>query len=108
MRYRDQRFPSDILLRVEHGDQVHRAQVANVSTTGARLRHLDPLAPETRVTLCFLHLRFPAQVAWAKDQEIGVQFVIALSAPDLTMFRGASGGRAAGWGGSYGAFRELG
>lgn len=107
MRYRDQCFPSDTMLRVEYADQIHRAQLVNVSTTGARLRDLDLPAVGSRVTLCFPHLRFPARVVWSSSREVGVRFVLALLSPDLNMLCGTGGGRAAGWGGSYGLLREL-
>lgn len=107
MRYRPQRFPADIEVRVERNDEVQRAQLINVSSTGAKLTGLPPLPPETRVTICHLHLRFPAQVLWSKERLTGVRFVTPLSSGDLNLLRGVDGRRTGVWGLSQGPLREL-
>ena len=107
MRYRDTRLPSGTELKLEYGQQVLRAELADISTTGARLRQLGALPPGVLVTLCQLHLRFPARVVWSADGLTGVRFTQPLSTTDLNALRGAIGS-AGSWGSSsHHAFREL-
>ena len=107
MRYRDTRLPSGIELTVEYGQQVARASLVNVGTTGARLRQLEPLPLGVLVTLCHLHGRFPARVVWSHGVLTGVRFVQPLSATDMIALRGAIGSVGAWGSSSHHQFREL-
>ena len=107
MRYRDQRFPSDNELTMIHGDEVHRVQLVNISGTGARLGDVGPLPRDALVTLCHLHVRILARVAWSNDRRTGVHFTVPLSTADMNALRGAVRGHR-GWGSSSDhSFREL-
>ena len=107
MRYRDTRLPSGTELRIEHDDQVSRVELVNISSTGARLKQLGNLPEGALVTLCHLHLRFPARVMWSDEAQTGVRFARALSTSDMTALRVATG-RGGAWGSSaHHGFREL-
>lgn len=97
MRYRNQRLPSATDLRVEYGDELCRAQLVNISTSGARLTQLGNLPPDLLVWLCYLNARYPARVVWSSDWQTGVRFVVPLSNAEVSALRGA-GRLAAGWG----------
>jgi hypothetical protein len=108
MRYRDQRFPSDKDVWLEHEDGTERVQVADISSSGARLLHLEQLPDGSLVTLRHLHLRVSARVMRSNDEQTTVRFVVPLSTTDRDVLRGAKGGHMAGWGSSaQHGFREL-
>ncbi|SDE81230.1 PilZ domain-containing protein [Limimaricola pyoseonensis] len=107
MRYREQRYPSDRELRVEHGGQTVRASLVNISATGARLARLGRLPSDAAVTLCHLNLRLPARVVWSNERQTGVRFVMPLGASEVNAFRGAAGGFAGPGAWDHG-LRELG
>lgn len=98
MRYRVQRYPTDKDVWLEHGDRTERVQLADISASGARLRHLDQLSDGALVTIRHLHLRVPARVVWSDDEKTAVRFVVPLSTTDRDALRGAKGGSMAGWG----------
>lgn len=107
MRYRDQRYPSDIGLRLVCGDALHSVQLVNISTTGARLKCSSRLPKDALVTLQYLNERISARVTWSNEHETGVRFVTLLSQSNVTAIRGASGGPSRGWGIPAQGFREL-
>ena len=107
MRYRDTRLPSGTELRIEHDDQVSRVELVNISSTGARLKQLGNLPEGALVTLCHLHLRFPARVMWSTEAQTGVRFARPLSTSDVNALRGAISGVSARGSPSSHAFREL-
>ncbi len=108
MRYRDQRFPSDKDVWLDHDGSSERAQLMDVSSSGARLLLLEQVPAGTLVTLRHLHLRVQARIIRSDDQHTAVRFVVPLSTTDRDVLRGAKGGRMAGWGtSSYHGFREL-
>lgn len=107
MRYRILRYPTDIEVRVERGDELCRARLVNISSTGAKLTQLPLLPAGARVSLCYLHLRFPTEVVWSKERLTGLRFLTPLAEGDLNLLRGAGGHRPGAWGVSHGSFREL-
>lgn len=110
MRYREARFPADTPLRVLVGDETLGANLVNVSTTGARLGQMQGVPRHARLTLAYLHHRYPAQVVWTEGGKAGIRFLVPLSKSDLTILR-REAGRAMGGAGvpprqGHG-FREL-
>ena len=108
MRYRDHRYAADTSVRIAYEDEVENLELLDISSTGARIQHLEPLPLGALVTVCYLHLRVPARVVRSSDTETGVRFVTSLSADDLKAIRGSKGGHFGNWGrsGQHG-FREL-
>lgn len=108
MRYRDQRFPSDKDVWLEHDGSSERVQLADISSSGARLLVLEPLPAGTLVTIRHLHLRVQGRVIRSDEEYTAVRFVMPLSTTDRDVLRGAKGGQMAGWGvsGQHG-FREM-
>lgn len=100
MRDRDQRFSSDTELKVRCGDEVFRVQLANVSSTGALVGPLRPLAQRALVTLSHLQLRIQARVVWSNGRQTGIQFVTPLSISDRKVLQDAVGPGPGVWGSS--------
>ncbi len=88
MRYRNPRIPLDREVRVVHADGIHRGELANISATGARLRNLPPLPPNSTVKLCHLHLQISAKVVWSENGQTGICFAAPLSSADVQSVAG--------------------
>ena len=87
MQERDERLPADVAIRIFHGDQSLRAQVANVSLGGARLNGVGELPEGAPVTLLYLHLCLRARVAWSDGQDVGVQFQEPLDPGEIVVLK---------------------
>ena len=87
MQERDERLPADVAIRIFHGDQSLRAQVANVSIGGARLSGVGRLPDGAQVTLLYLHLCLRARVMWSDGQDVGVRFQEPLDPAELDVLR---------------------
>ena len=94
MHEREERFSTDMAIRVFHGEDGHRAHSVNVSIGGACLIGVGGLPEDAEVTIRYLHLCIRAEVAWSSAEETGVRFTIPLTPSQLQELRGSGPGRA--------------
>ena len=108
MRYRETRLPCGTEVAIAFGEEVRRARVINISSSGARVEGLGRLPRDTLVMLAHLGSRIAARVAWSNDRQAGLRFPVPLSAAEVAALRGV-GGSPGGWVLSDGRsrFREL-
>lgn len=81
-----------------HNDEMHGAQVVNISASGARLTGLGPLASEALVIICYLHHRVRGRVVWSNEKQTAVRFASPLPMADVQALRGAAGRSLGSWG----------
>jgi hypothetical protein len=91
MHYRPPRFAAHLNLEVEHGSEIHQAQLVSISSKGARISKPDGLPPDAQVMLRYLHLRVPARAVWSLGRMTGLEFPTHLSGPNLYMLRKGCG-----------------
>ena len=106
MSYRPLRHPTDSYVSVEYLGAVSRAELINVSSTGARLSGLDPLPADAQVIVRRLDWHFPAIVVRSDEQYVALRFAHPLSDTDINLLRGVGGGKQP-WSGSQRTFREM-
>ncbi len=87
MQDRDQRFPSDVAVRVFVGERQFRAFSINVSANGACLTGLGKIEAGADVVVRYLHLSLHGRVAWSSELATGVQFRKPLAPIDLDKLR---------------------
>jgi hypothetical protein len=108
MGYRDQRYPTDRDVWLEHNGEAELVELADVSSSGAKLLHSRQLPQGTPVTIRCLHLRVSALVVRSTGRQIAVNFLQPLSVTDGATLRGVKGGQTVGWGTAVNhGFREL-
>lgn len=79
MQPRNQRFPSDLGLRITHDGELCRAELVNISSSGARLKCSRHLPEGALVLLQHLNTPCEAEVVWSNDRGTGVRFTRPLS-----------------------------
>ena len=93
MQNREHRFPSNMAVRIYLDNEAYRAHVANVSAGGARLIGAEQLPVGAQLTIQCRHLCIRARVAWSRDVETGVEFLMPLGPEDRrTLMSAASSG----------------
>lgn len=111
MRYRDHRFPCDVIIRVTGPAGHQSAAMVNVSSAGARLVRVDGLHPGDDLQLELAPGAPPlaATVRWAHRGAAGLRFQKPLGRDQLTRLRGSvSRAHGAGWSGTHAGLREMG
>ena len=106
MHYRPLRLPTDSCVSLEYHGKVSRAELINVSSTGARLSGIGRLPADAPVTLHKLDRRFPAIVVRSDEQYVALRFASSLSDTDVNLLKGVGGGKQT-WSASQRPFREL-
>lgn len=85
---REQRFPSDVAVRLFLDKEQYRAYSLNVSANGACLSGMGRLLEGTQVTIRYRHLCIKGRIAWSTHLATGVQFIEPLARADLQKLRG--------------------
>ncbi len=106
VHYRPLRLPTDSCVSLESGSHISRAELIDVSSTGARLSGLAPLPADAQVTLHKLDRRFPAEVVRSDEHHVALRFARPLSDTDVNLLRGVGGGKQS-WSASQRSFREM-
>ena len=91
MHHRNPRFAANLNLVVEHGAEIHQAQLVSISSNGARISQEGGLPPDAQVMLRYLHLRIPARTVWSVGRMTGLEFPTHLSNANLFTLRKGGG-----------------